>query len=57
MFTIVILQSVIALALCFAKKIKSLISNMRDKIKEYEAVAKAAENFVRSVAEGDSKYA
>lgn len=30
---------------------------MRDKIKEYEAVAKAAENFVRSVAEGDSKYA
>ncbi|HAB40608.1 MAG TPA: hypothetical protein DCE24_02005 [Porphyromonadaceae bacterium] len=30
---------------------------MRDQIKEYEAVAKAAENFVRSVAEGDSKYA
>lgn len=30
---------------------------MRDKITEYEAVAKAAENFVRSVAEGDSKYA
>ncbi|MDE6417827.1 MAG: nuclear transport factor 2 family protein [Duncaniella sp.] len=30
---------------------------MRDQIKEYEAVAKAAENFVKSVAEGDSKYA
>ncbi len=30
---------------------------MRDKIKEYEAVAKAAENFVRSVAEGNSSYA
>lgn len=30
---------------------------MRDNLKEYEAVAKAAENFVRSVAEGDSKYA
>ena len=30
---------------------------MRDNIKEYEAVAKAAENFVRSVAEGDSRYA
>ena len=30
---------------------------MRDDIKEYEAVAKAAENFVKSVAEGDSKYA
>lgn len=30
---------------------------MRDNIKEYEAVAKATENFVRSVAEGDSKYA
>lgn len=30
---------------------------MRDRIKEYEAVANAAENFVRSVAEGDSKYA
>lgn len=29
---------------------------MRDNIKEYEAVAKATENFVRSVAEGDSKY-
>lgn len=30
---------------------------MRDKIKEYDEVAKAAENFVRTVAEGDSKYA
>ncbi len=30
---------------------------MRDKIKEYEAVAKAAEKFVRSVAEGNSEYA
>lgn len=30
---------------------------MRDKIKEYEAVAKAAENFVKSVAEGNSSYA
>lgn len=30
---------------------------MRDRINEYEAVAKAAGNFVRSVAEGDSKYA
>lgn len=30
---------------------------MRDNIKEYEAVAKAAENFVRSVAESDSRYA
>ncbi len=30
---------------------------MRDNIKEYEAVAKAAEKFVRSVAEGDSRYA
>lgn len=30
---------------------------MRDNINEYEAVAKAAEHFVRSVAEGDSKYA
>ncbi len=30
---------------------------MRSEIKEYEAVAKAAENFVRSVAEGDSSYA
>ena len=30
---------------------------MRNEIKEYEAVAKAAENFVKSVAEGDSSYA
>ncbi len=30
---------------------------MRDKIQEYEAVAAAASNFVRSVAEGDSRYA
>jgi len=30
---------------------------MRDKIKEYEAVAKAAELFVRSVAEGNSEHA
>ena len=30
---------------------------MRNEIKEYEAVAKAAENFVRSVAEGNSSYA
>lgn len=30
---------------------------MRDEIKEYEAVAKAAENFVKSVAEGNSQYA
>ena len=30
---------------------------MRNEIKEYEAVARAAENFVKSVAEGDSKYA
>ena len=30
---------------------------MRDKLAEYDAVARAAEKFVRSVAEGDSKYA
>ena len=30
---------------------------MRDPIREYEAVAAAAENFVRSVAEGDSSHA
>lgn len=30
---------------------------MRDKLAEYDAVAKAAENFVKSVAEGNSKYA
>lgn len=30
---------------------------MRDEIKEYDAVAKAAEKFVRSVAEGKSEYA
>lgn len=30
---------------------------MRDKIKEYEAVEKAAMNFVKSVAEGNSTYA
>ena len=30
---------------------------MRDNIKEYDAVAKAAENFVKSVAEGNSSYA
>lgn len=30
---------------------------MRSKIEEYDAVQKAAEKFVRSVAEGDSKYA
>ncbi len=40
------------------RKNKSLIHKyMRDEIKEYEAVAKAAEKFVKSVAEGDSKYA
>ena len=30
---------------------------MRNEIMEYEAVAKAAENFVKSVAEGNSSYA
>lgn len=30
---------------------------MRDQIEEYEAVALAAENFVKSVAEGNSSYA
>ena len=30
---------------------------MRNEIKEYEAVAKAAEKFVKSVAEGNSEYA
>ncbi len=30
---------------------------MRDEIKEYEAVAKAAELFVKSVAEGNSEHA
>ena len=30
---------------------------MRDKITEYEAVANAAEKFVKSVAEGNSEYA
>ena len=30
---------------------------MRDKIHEYEAVAKAAELFVKSVAEGNSEHA
>ena len=30
---------------------------MRDKLKEYDAVAKAAEKFVKSVAEGNSAYA
>ncbi len=30
---------------------------MRDSIKEYEAVEKAAMKFVKSVAKGDSKYA
>ena len=30
---------------------------MRAKIKEYQAVEKAAMNFVKSVAEGNSKYA
>lgn len=30
---------------------------MRDSLKEYDAVAKAAENFVKSVAEGNSSYA
>lgn len=30
---------------------------MRNEIKEYEAVALAAEKFVKSVAEGDSSYA
>ncbi len=30
---------------------------MRDEIKEYEAVAQAAEKFVKSVAEGNSEYA
>ena len=39
----------------YANKIKQL-KVMRDKIKEYEAVAKAAEKFVKSVAEGNSSY-
>ncbi|MBD5641391.1 MAG: nuclear transport factor 2 family protein [Desulfovibrio sp.] len=30
---------------------------MRDKLAEYDAVAKAAEKFVKTVAEGTSKYA
>lgn len=30
---------------------------MRSEIKEYEAVARAAEKFVKSVAEGNSEYA
>ncbi len=30
---------------------------MRDKLAEYDAVAKAAEKFVKTVAEGNSKYA
>ena len=30
---------------------------MRNEIKEYEAVAKAAEKFVKSVADGNSEYA
>ncbi len=30
---------------------------MRDELKEYEAVAKAAEKFVKSVAQGNSEYA
>lgn len=30
---------------------------MRDQLAEYDAVAKAAEKFVKSVAEGNSKYA
>lgn len=30
---------------------------MRDKLAEYDAVEKAAMNFVKSVAEGDSRYA
>lgn len=30
---------------------------MRDSLEEYNAVAEAAKNFVKSVAEGDSKYA
>ncbi len=30
---------------------------MRDNIKEYDAVAEAAEKFVKSVAEGNSEYA
>ena len=30
---------------------------MRDKLAEYDAVAEAAQKFVRSVAEGDSSYA
>ena len=30
---------------------------MRDSIKEYDEVAKAAEKFVKSVAEGNSEYA
>ena len=30
---------------------------MRNEIKEYEAVAEAAGKFVKSVAEGNSKYA
>ena len=30
---------------------------MRSEIKEYEAVEAAAQNFIKSVAEGDSKYA
>lgn len=37
--------------------IYQISADMRNEIKEYEAVAKAAENFVKSVAEGNSSYA
>lgn len=41
----------------FAHTNEIIFIAMRDQIKEYEAVAAAAENFVRSVAEGDSSHA
>lgn len=40
--------------LCISKQNHT---DMRDQIKEYEAVAEAAGKFVRSVAEGDSSHA
>lgn len=39
------------------REIKQILNDMRDRIKEYEEVAKAAEKFVKSVAEGNSEYA
>lgn len=41
----------------FAPVIIKYLNVMRDEIKEYEAVAEAAEKFVKSVAEGNSAYA